>query len=446
MLDGWRLRTASAYIAVGLCVVGGVSCAGEALTSNAQGGVDGRDSIGARPLAKPPQLRDRVEPSAEPSSPAEPTERPRGQLPVPPQPTQAARIQVQAVMAPFNLPAGDVSVGHFRIHLIDVGTGLSILVQGHDFNLLYDGGSNDDGGKISARGNNNRLLSYLYGAIGPSGPKECQPDGDLWPQNTSNSRHVIDNVFLSHPHRDHASMLADVVHCYAVGQFWDAGVRYGTIAYNNLLSAIAVALPTIEYRIAGSVYQSSSPPSGMRIPSAAQTNAFFESKPMELGKNASLVVLHADGTSHPSDANRNSTVVRLDLGSVRMLLVGDAEGGSRENPSARANGTERYLLDNHRDALRADILQVGHHGSMTSSRLEFIQAVAPSYALFGVGPRPYAGIVLPDQAVVDAISQLPSAPQIIRTDVHDREGCPIADRFGVDNSSPAGCDNYVLTF
>ena len=50
--------------------------------------------------------------------------------------------------------AGEAS---FEIHAIDVGTGLSILVRGTDFALLYDAGSNDD----LARGDDNRTIAYL---------------------------------------------------------------------------------------------------------------------------------------------------------------------------------------------------------------------------------------------------------------------------------------------
>jgi hypothetical protein len=61
------------------------------------------------------------------------------------------------------------------VHLIDVGTGLSILVQGHTFNLLYDGGSNDDFAGISGGHDRDRLIAYLFAALGPSGPPEWSP-------------------------------------------------------------------------------------------------------------------------------------------------------------------------------------------------------------------------------------------------------------------------------
>ena len=52
---------------------------------------------------------------------------------------------------------GAPAPGTYRIHSIDVGTGLAILVEGADFTLLYDAGSNDD----TAREQRNRVTAYL---------------------------------------------------------------------------------------------------------------------------------------------------------------------------------------------------------------------------------------------------------------------------------------------
>src|SRR5262249_18728449 len=45
--------------------------------------------------------------------------------------------------------------GAYRVHLIDVGTGLAVLVQGADFAMLFDAGSNDRDEKPS------RVIDYL---------------------------------------------------------------------------------------------------------------------------------------------------------------------------------------------------------------------------------------------------------------------------------------------
>jgi beta-lactamase superfamily II metal-dependent hydrolase len=58
----------------------------------------------------------------------------------------------------------------------------------------------------------------------------------------------------------------------------------------------------------------------------------IENAPIQLGQSASMTILFADGGNHGS-FNENSLVVQLDLGSRRILLMGDAEAGGRQDPS-----------------------------------------------------------------------------------------------------------------
>lgn len=52
-------------------------------------------------------------------------------------------------------------------------------------------------------------------------------------------------------------------------------------------------------------------------------------------------------------------------------------------------------------------------------------------------------VVLPDQAVVDALSK--QGLQIYRTDRHNQKGCPVADKIGANNAgNPGGCDNFII--
>jgi hypothetical protein len=69
----------------------------------------------------------------------------------------------------------------FTLDVVDVGTGLGLLLRGQDFTLVYDAGSNDD----LARGPGNRFQAYLAAVV---------------PTLT-----VIDHMVLSHPHRDTSS-------------------------------------------------------------------------------------------------------------------------------------------------------------------------------------------------------------------------------------------------
>ena len=52
----------------------------------------------------------------------------------------------------FDAGAGPV----FALHVVDVGTGLGLFVEGPDFALVYDAGSNDD----RSTGGDNRFVAY----------------------------------------------------------------------------------------------------------------------------------------------------------------------------------------------------------------------------------------------------------------------------------------------
>src|SRR5512133_1062043 len=111
-----------------------------------------------------------------------PPERPR-QRPVTPLAFTWSRVETAA-----DLPREPPAPGTYRVHLIDVGTGLSILIQGADFAMLYDAGTNDKEEKPS------RVIAYLAAALGPSG------DDDLCGDPPPHTSRTIDHVVLSHPH------------------------------------------------------------------------------------------------------------------------------------------------------------------------------------------------------------------------------------------------------
>ena len=72
--------------------------------------------------------------------------------------------------------------------------------------------------------------------------------------------------------------------------------------------------------------------------------------------------------------NNNSCVLLVQSSEQRLLLTGDIEAVS-----------EQLLVKNFAKQLAADILVVPHHGSKSSSSLEFIKAVQPQYAIISVG-------------------------------------------------------------
>jgi competence protein ComEC len=348
----------------------------------------------------------------------------------PPKPPPA--ITVKRVDAPGDVPTTPPPAGEWRIHMIDVGTGLSILVQGHDFNLLYDAGTNDAGEKPL------RVLDYLAAAVGPSGDSVCVAKGAPAP----GVRKKLDHVVLSHPHADHASAMDEVVHCYDVGTFWDSGAINDTKFYGELLGMIAKST-NLAYRTAAVP-----PPdrtikvkgSAITMPAAVAWSTFSEGDVVELGADARFTLLHAEAKQ--KDMNANSVVILVELGGARLLLTGDAESGPRKDPSAPLGDVEEHLVTAFHQAIDVDILQVGHHGSKTSSRAAFLAAVSPRYALVSVGPKKYSGTMLPDAEVIAALAA--AGAEVLRTDARDKD-CPAATkRIGGDKGS-GGCDSYILT-
>ena len=162
--------------------------------------------------------------------------------------------------------------------------------------------------------------------------------------------------------------------------------------------------------------------------------------------------LYRDPRNHP-DPNGNSVVVRLDLGARRILLAGDAEGGGRELPSEppQSSSIEAKLLACCAADLKSDVLVVGHHGSLTSSRSAFLDAVGASVYAISSGPYPYRRVRLPDAEIV---AELERRGQVLRTDRDDlyriedeARSCELnARKIGSDaDEAPGGCNNILIT-
>ncbi len=312
----------------------------------------------------------------------------------------------------------------YEIHVFDVGTGLATFVQGPDFTMLYDAGSRDD----KRGGDNNRLVAYL---------QHLRPDMDR-----------IDHMVISHMHEDHISLAADIFEQYEVGAVWDSGVTAGSCIYREVLEAI-VAEPGVEFHRASTDDERqriilSKPgcghearlPDDIEVPTASAIN----DQPVSLGAGAEMTFLYVDDREH-KDLNENSLVARVDLGDVRILMMGDAEAGERQDPDVppHPESIEGTLITCCADAVRADVLIVGHHGSRTSSRQTFLDEVQASDYIISSGPFPYSDVVLPD-AIVE--QELRDRGDLWSTAFND-QACRIdLEKIGRDaDGRPGGCDS-----
>jgi competence protein ComEC len=311
----------------------------------------------------------------------------------------------------------------YRLHAVDVGTGLALFIEGPDFALVYDAGSNDDRA-LQAK---DRFVTYL---------RHVRPD-----------LKTIDHVIASHPHQDHILMLPDVLRSYAVRNVWESG-RFATpCVYRDFLEAVAASNGTLYHQVA--------PQTGdRRVDYAANCDrpakslilhegSTIDATPVPLGAGAQMTFLYRNDHAG-SDANDNSLVTRIDLGLVRILLTGDAGGGDRKDPTqpVSANSPEGVLLRDAREAIKADVMVMGHHGSMTSSRAAFVQAVGARIFVISSGPLKYSGNLLPDPQIV---AEVPST-NLFRTDLDDAACARNKTKIGPDADQRAGgCDNVIVT-
>ncbi len=308
----------------------------------------------------------------------------------------------------------------FTIDAVDVGTGLGILVRGPDFTLVYDAGSNDD----LALGDKNRMLAYIK-AVAPG-------------------LTTINHVILSHPHRDHVQLMAELFGAFQVNEVWDSGALNPICAYRAFLAAVRDE-PGAQYHTAAQNFGTQdftfTNADCAEVVHVTHASSITTGSPVQLGQGASMTFLYVDGAAHPDDFNKNSLVVRLDLGGTRVLLMGDAQAGGRQDPSTTPNpdSIEGSLLACCASELPAKILVVGHHGSKTSSRRAFLNAVGASVFIVSAGPTKYGSVVLPDQVIID---ELTSRGRVFRTDLNDATCGSNTAKIGPDADGKAGgCDN-----
>ena len=109
-------------------------------------------------------------------------------------------------------------------------------------------------------------------------------------------------------------------------------------------------------------------------------------------KSASIRIIHPDKYFHSTNHNEMSIVVALSFRNFAVLFTGDLEKDG-----------EMYLVSRHSPLLSANLLKVGHHGSNTSSSLDFLDSVRPDYAFI---PAAKGGrFIFPHPETLDRLSQ-----------------------------------------
>ena len=148
---------------------------------------------------------------------------------------------------------------------------------------------------------------------------------------------------FSHPHADHIGGGDEVILTYNVRTVLMTDAEFDIPSFYRLGKAILAK--------------------GCEVISPAPGDRF------EFG-GAEFTILAPDRTDY-ENLNDVSIVLRLKYGETSAMFTGDAEEACENAVLAGFKASE----------LRSDILQVGHHGSFTSSTARFLQAVMPEYAV-----------------------------------------------------------------
>ena len=208
----------------------------------------------------------------------------------------------------------------FEIHAINVGQAdATLLIAPSGETMLIDSGDWTDDGEI--------VLEYL--------------------ENHGIER--IDHLVSTHAHADHIGGHAAIIEQYetekeGIGQIWDSGVTHTSQTYDDYLDAVE------EHNV--TLFETQE---GDEIPID--------------GIQATVLNPPAD-PEYPDDLHYNSVTVLVEHGEVGFIATGDAE-----------EDAEQRLADEYGEDLESDIYHAGHHGSSTSSTVEFLSAVDPETSI-----------------------------------------------------------------
>lgn len=183
----------------------------------------------------------------------------------------------------------------------------------------------------------------------------------------------IDLIIISHPHADHIGQLEQIMSNFDIGEVWMSGNTANTELFQSAMTAVLESDADYDEPRAGDV---------------------FDIGPLE------LFVLHPDTLS--GDLNEDSLSLRFTYGDVSFLFTGDAYE------------EQEQLMMQQTDHIQADFLQLGHHGSNTSSHPSFVKSVNPTYAIYSAGAGNSYGH--PHEEVIQLFKQ--KGTTLYGTDVH----------------------------
>lgn len=246
------------------------------------------------------------------------------------------------------------NVPFLRVTMLDVGQGDAIVIQWpNGQTALIDAGMRD------ARTDKGQAVVVPY------------------------LRHLgvnrLQAMFVSHGHADHYGGLLSVSEVVKVDQ------AYVSPTFHTLAEPRIVELRALWER------------EGIPI------KVLSEGMMLKMGPGTYIEVFGPPtrGVPFANDENNHSLVLRLTYGQISFLFTGDIESEA-----------ENYLVAAYGSRLQSTVLKVPHHGSISSSTKDFIEAVDPMHAVIPVGRNRHGH---PHQEVVQRY--MTRGTNLLRTDL-----------------------------
>lgn len=197
-------------------------------------------------------------------------------------------------------------------------------------------------------------------------------NGDVLLQNLSATMDAFDNqidvLVITHPDEDHSGGLVSVVRDYKIGAIFISGNISDNKNYNQILEiAGQEKIPTFKAEAGTNIY-------------------------LDKDKEIVFEILSPKGEVLFEESNSTSIFGRLVYGKSEFMLTGDA-GVEIEDIVLK----EAKYID-------SDVLKLGHHGSKTSTSMNFLKAVDPEVVIISAGENNSYGH--PHQDVMDRVESL----------------------------------------
>ncbi len=327
-------------------------------------------------------------------------------------------LAVDPPSSPVRLQDVTLAPGTLRVHFIDVGPGMAVLIETPSEKNIFI-----DGGKRGTKG----MMKYLAHFVADDEP--------------------ISMALVTHPDYDHYKGLRNVVKAYDVEWFVHSGYTSAELGktWGKLLTDIdkegAEVFAPLEDWVDPCEYE-----------------VLDEGAAGGPDDDVTILYLNVDSTPPKKDPvstrtfsesqrrNNASIVFKIEYGDTSFLFTGDINGRDKdlEHPDddVEIDSEEFELVQRHKAddscSLHATVLQAPHHGSNGSCSLPFLEAVDPEWLVFTAGHEhnhPHPGSLrrvektgLPDD-------------HVLRTDVGDMTPEKRVDR---DEREPEGDDSFIF--